>query len=402
MWIIPLLVLGAIAVAATSRSPRETAPPSRQLPPPPPPPPAQASGSVALPGPIAVLGEILRIGQIPTPTVVLCAIAEAQSLGRNDLAADIAQRVAPIAHRHQLSKARPAAYERGSCAPIASPRGVADARGSCAPSRSPREASSAIPMETIVYPPPPVPQAAAPQAAAPSPQPGVPIAPPTTQPSAPTTEEEILAMLNADPARFMDLASQGRLPYPSAAQPPATAPAPAAQPTGLPPETVAQMQQEAGLPQAADQTLAMAPGSPLGGVSDDSWRQFVVRLSRESPEFASSRHVGQFRQRRERLAELGIDPRAIHGSALAQRAALDVDMADAHNHAAAGGVLAEHLGRPLTVPGREAPEKITLSGLLGVIQCAGLDGAVGWLESSNDRKRYPHTTQAFLHTNGVF
>jgi hypothetical protein len=146
----------------------------------------------------------------------------------------------------------------------------------------------------------------------------------------------------------------------------------------------------------------MAPGSPLGGVSDDAWRQFVVRLSRESPQFASSRHVGQFRQRRERLAELGIDPSMIHGSASAQRAALDADMSDAFHHAAAGGVLAEHMGRPIAVPGRDDAMPITLSGLLGVIQCAGIEGAVGWLERPGDRRRYPHTTQAFLHTNGVF
>jgi hypothetical protein len=27
---------------------------------------------------------------------------------------------------------------------------------------------------------------------------------------------------------------------------------------------------------------------------------------------------------------------------------------------------------------------------------------VNWLEHPNDRKRFPHTTQTFLHTNGVF
>ena len=148
----------------------------------------------------------------------------------------------------------------------------------------------------------------------------------------------------------------------------------------------------------------LAPGSPIPRVSDSAWRDFVVRLERELPTFNSNRHVGQYRQRRERLAELGIDPRAIHGSPPAQRAALDADLADAHGHAVAGGLLDEHLGRAIPVPGHERAETImiTLSGMLGVIQCAGLDGAVGWLERPNDRKRYPHTTQAFLNTNGVF
>jgi len=162
------------------------------------------------------------------------------------------------------------------------------------------------------------------------------------------------------------------------------------------------MQVDAGLHEAADRTRSLAPGSPLRGVSDEAWRQFVVRLERESPQFESSRHVGQYRQRRERLAELGIDPGAVHGSPAAQRAALDADLVDAHHHAAEGGLLVEHLGRPIAVPGREGAEPLTLSGLLGVIQCAGLDGAVGWLRKLGDRKRYPHTTQAFLQTNGVF
>lgn len=143
------------------------------------------------------------------------------------------------------------------------------------------------------------------------------------------------------------------------------------------------------------------PGSPLSSVTDEAWSDFVSRLARESPTFDSSRHIGQYRQRRDRLAELGIDPATLHGSPVAQRSALDVDLADAHGHAAAGGLL-EYLGRPIVVPGHKDPEKITLSGVLGVIQCAGLEGAAGWLEKAGDRRRYPHTTQAFLHTNGTF
>ena len=177
---------------------------------------------------------------------------------------------------------------------------------------------------------------------------------------------------------------------------------PATQPTEPPPEAAAQMQEAAGLHGAADRTRATGPGSPLGHVSDDAWREFVARLERESAQLNSSRHVGQYRLRRERLVELGIDPRAILGSAAAQRAALDLDLADAHRHAAEGGLVAEHIHRTIAVPGHEGTATISLSGLLGVIQCAGLDGAVGWLERPNDRRRYPHTTQAFLRTNNLF
>jgi hypothetical protein len=182
-------------------------------------------------------------------------------------------------------------------------------------------------------------------------------------------------------------------------EPPTSSVAP---PTDLSSEVVAQIQEAAGLHEVADQTRAMAPGSPIGGVSDVAWRTFVRRLEREDPTFASTRHVGQYRQCRDRLEELGIDPEKILDSAQAQRAALDVDLADAHHHALEGGLLADHVGRRVMIPGHDEPEGITLSGVLGVIQCAGLDNATNWLERQGDRKRYPHTTQAFLRTNGVF
>lgn len=355
MWIIPLILLGVIAVAAASKSPREVAPPSRQLPPP-------ASGSSAVAGSsgaISALGEILQAGQSPPPPVILSAIVEAQGLGRDDLASEIVRVfVAPVVHAHQRANPPRPEYERGTCA-LRSPRAEADQpRGTCAAPGAP--ASIATPQMA----------------------------------TRPATEEEILAMLHVDPRVFLQMVSSGRppmieVPIEAAAVAAPSAPAPVVAP---PPVS----------PAVADQALAMAPGSPLGAVSDDAWRTFVTLLAREAPEFNSSRHVGQYRQRRERLAELGIDPRAIDGSAAAQRSALDADLADAHGHAAAGGLLDEHVGRSIPVPGQEGPATITLSGVLGVIQCAGLEGAVGWLENPSDRKRYPHTTQAFLRSNGIF
>ncbi len=376
MWIIPLIVISAIAFAAASKSSREVeaVQPSRQLPPPGPPEPTRP------PGPISMLGEILRVGQVPPPRVILCALAEAEALGRTDLVSDIVRVfVAPVVYQQQSSGGP--TYERGSCALPLAPRARADyQRGSCALPRPPLAATVTAPPATEV-----VPQETLREA----------------------SEEEILAMLHADPKAFLAMVSsrrppmvpvepspQGPAPSSMQAPPPPIDVAPVAAPGGLPAEIVAQMQDEAA-------PAPFAPGSPLGGISDVAWCEFVTRLDRESPTFDSSRHVGRYRQRRERLAELGIDPVAIHGSAVAQRAALDTDLADAHAHAAAGGLF-EYLGRPIAVPGLEGSEKITLSGVLGVIQCAGLEGAVGWLERPSDRKRYPHTTQAFLRSNGVF
>lgn len=423
MWFLPVLLVGAIAVALAKRSSRKAAPPSRQLAAGPPVLPGPvAVGRQGLPGPIAVLGEILRVGKTPSPTVIICAIAEARSIGRDDLVSDIVRVfILPVVLHHQRMRARGARpadanYERGSCAVLRAPRYAAEA-AYAAPAAAPFEAAfhSSPPFDPAYHSSPP---------AGPRTEPSAPKAPSDfmadpAQSSLPVAsmDDEISALLNADPVRFMDMVSRGAFPTvaqqapqqvavpapppppPSASMPPPAPPI--VQPTGLPAETVAQMQEAAGMPEAADRTRSLAPGSPIASIPDTSWRDFVVRLEREAPTFNSSRHVGQYRQRRERLAELGIDPRAIQGSPPAQRSALDADLANAHEHAAAGGLL-EHLGRGITVPGHEGCETVTLSGVLGVIQCAGLDGAVGWLERPNDRKRYPHTTQAFLNTNGVF
>jgi hypothetical protein len=360
VWFLPLLVLGAIVIAAVSRSPREQPALGR---------PALPASPGVPPGPISVLGEFVRIGQVPPPPVILCAIAEAETIGRPDLASDIVRLfIAPVVYRHQLASSRqsPVQYERGSCALPRSPRRTADAV------MAPQSPQSAAAREAIPY-------------------------------ALPTTDEEIRAMLNADPARFMDIARGKVVIDVPVAPAPTASPEPShVAPLPPPPEAVARMQESADIQEAADQARAMAPGSPLVGVSDEAWRLFVARLERESPQFSSSRHVGQYRQRRERLAELGVDPSVILNSAQAQRAALDLDLTDAHRHALEGDVLSTHLSRPIVVPGCEETVLITLSGLLGVIQCAGLDGAVGWLERQSDRKRYPHTTQAFLRTNGVF
>lgn len=504
MWILPLLILGAFVVAA-SRSPRETALPSRQLPSP-----GVSGGPPGVPGPIAVLGAILRKGQYPPPLVILCAIAEAEAIGRRDLASDIVRTfVAPVVYQHQRERGRflgapgtgMPAYERGSCAlprpPGSYGRESCSPRESCA-SRSPREQAAygrescaprescdpAFPMSSTQTSPMSPPAASPMSQTAASPMSQTVTPPQVTE--RPPTEDDIFAMLHTDPKAFVDMVAsqpQRRGPlveiFPIGSPLPTGAPmqpVPAAsssvpvplttaaealaeqlrqlpgsmgagvvcvdpssgaeafevrwlrgyeipllpqmidgRPVGiviiddlpasqmaLPPETVAQMQEAAGLYEVADQTRALGPCSPLPGVPDEAWRQFVALLARESPAFSSSRHVGQYRQRRERLAEFGIDPHMIQGSAAAQRKALDTDLADAHHHAAAGGVLAKHLGRSIVIPGHEGTTMITLSGVLGVIQCAGLDGAVGWLESSNDRRRYPHTTQSFLRTNNLF
>jgi hypothetical protein len=172
-------------------------------------------------------------------------------------------------------------------------------------------------------------------------------------------------MLNADPQRFVELATRGALVIEVPAE--TTSPSPQIQPSA--PEADPAISEQQGpsiMPETAllHEDAALLPGSPLAGVADDAWLVFIARLSRESPLFSSSRHVGQYRQRRERLEDLGVDPATLQGSGPAQRAALDADLLDAHQHCAASGVLAEHLDRAIEVPGSDQPERITLSGVL--------------------------------------
>lgn len=47
-------------------------------------------------------------------------------------------------------------------------------------------------------------------------------------------------------------------------------------------------------------------------------------------------------------------------------------------------------------------EPLTLSGLLGLSSAAGIKGAKSWLKNPADRERFPHTTETFLKTNGLF
>lgn len=378
MWILPLIVIGLVVYAASSN--RDPAPTSRQL---------SAPQFVPPPGPIAVLGELLRIGQEPPPPVIMCAIAEAESIGRNDLASDIVTTfVAPVVYRHELERARnakalapapvsapaparPRAYEPARTAaptPVSAP---APARGeraaSCFPTRSTTTAQPALQSR----------QGKLEELGA-----------------FPATDEEIRAMLNADPERFLAMARKG--PVVSNRAPAVAQPIPVEMKT---PELV--------VPAKIDQIPAIAapraPSSPVKDVAPADWTKFRALLARESPGFRSSRHVGQYRQRVDRLAELGIDPVTLLDSPDAQLAAVDVDLADAAHHARESGLIAQHVNRTIVVPGSDPTgDTITMSGLLGVIQAAGLDGAVGWFESKRDRTKYPHTTAAFLKTNGVF
>jgi hypothetical protein len=347
MWILPLLIIGLVVIAAGSGSPRSAAAATYvpELPPGP-------------PTPIQVFNMYVERREVPPPPVILCAIAEAQSLGRDDVASNIMHAfVVPVVQQAEFARAM--------------------------------SARPAAPY-------------AAPQAQQPQPQPHTPAGgggPAAIMTDA--TDAQIQAALNADPRAFIDRAAHGK-------------PVIDAVSTEKPKESAAAAAPAASAPEKKDPQQSMIVGReipeilrepvpvPVPGLPIDRWETFRDALSREAPDYASNRAVGQYRQRRERLLEIGIDPEDVLASPEAQEHAIAIDLADALERVREGNLDRRHVGRLIWVPGCDDAVKITLSGLLGVVQAAGLDHAEGWLHSKDDRKRFPHTTAAFMRTNGVF
>jgi hypothetical protein len=141
-------------------------------------------------------------------------------------------------------------------------------------------------------------------------------------------------------------------------------------------------------------TNATGP-SPLDGVPDEDWVEFVDRLRTKPAGFASDRYVGQFEQNRGRLQHLGIpDP----GSPEAEYKAMVADVEDRNGEAAK--LIADHSGEVVNLAGVD--HAVTWSGILGLIKAAGPEGAEGWLTNPEDRTRFPRTTETFVRTNGCF
>ncbi len=135
--------------------------------------------------------------------------------------------------------------------------------------------------------------------------------------------------------------------------------------------------------------------SPIDGVSNGEWEDFVSRLETDAPEFSTDRHVGKYHLSRERLKQLGIEE---VGTGDQQYDALLKILEDSRSQCA--NLISENLANVVTIDGKEYP--VTLSGILGVLKAAGVKHARSWLESPDDRGKYPQTTKIFLATNGVF
>lgn len=329
-----------------------------------------------LPGPLHVLGEHLLAGQFPPPFVIECAIAEATTIGRHDLANDIIEKfVAPVvyeaAQAHRAAMARDANPPQEAFTPTAIVVPAAQA--------TPQQQTGGVTNVQVVN------AAEAPAPAEHAEMPGA---------KDIDMDAELLATAIGVPVDHIRA---------SAAQhvPPAMQVGAAVMGREVSAATVAVLEREvAATPRSP--TGEDAWPSPIRGVEPGDWQRFTDKLATAEPLFESTRHIGRYRQRRERLAELEINPTELTGSATAQRQALDISLADAHHHATDGGIIADHLSRLIRVPGLDDACTVTLSGILGVLHAAGLEGGCSWFENQRDRTRYRPTTDVFLATNGVF
>jgi len=383
--VIPLLTLGAVRYLArgvdASRS-------------------AESGPSAAdEPSPLVVLDAFLCMGEQPPPPVVAAAIGHAESLGYRDLADELVRVfVLPAVlqvERDALPRERPRAGTMPvTGAPTWAPAVAAPASWPSA-GMTPAPAAAAARSHAAAAATPPASSAdAAPLGAsvASTSASSARVPPPVAATTPPGTYSTVVPadMIDAEALEVLEeLASTGGR-------------AAKVELLAGPAATEAKVELLA-VPAAAEPEGA-APSSPIDGVRADAWAAFVGRVAREPLTFSARHHVGQFRARRERLRELGIDPATVIGSPEAQLAALDADMRDAYQHACSSGLVNDYLGTTLHVTAGEdaQPAEVTLSGVLGVIQAAGLEGAVQWLEQPADRTRFINTTQAFLRCNGVF
>lgn len=133
--------------------------------------------------------------------------------------------------------------------------------------------------------------------------------------------------------------------------------------------------------------------SPLDGVSDEDWMDFVARMRTKAPGYKSEKYLGQYEQNRGRLKQLGVaEPQTPEQ----EYEALAKDVS-AHAQDSAD-LISQWSGDVVTVNGGEHP--VCASGILGLLKSAGPEGARSWLKNVEDRTKFPKTTEAFLRTNG--
>lgn len=137
--------------------------------------------------------------------------------------------------------------------------------------------------------------------------------------------------------------------------------------------------------------------SPVQGILNEDWRMFVEVSKIESPDFNKNNTIGMFRQNKRRLQKLGIDPSNVK-TPVDQYAAFEAECVQLLSEG--NNLIKQSVAMPIEIDGENMP--ITLSGLLSVMHHAGVENAAKWLDSGEERKKFPNTTEAFKRSNGCF
>lgn len=158
-----------------------------------------------------------------------------------------------------------------------------------------------------------------------------------------------------------------------------------------------QMEQEKTEEGEQEKPAAEEKPAPFDGVSGEEWREFLDKLKTEEPRYGTEKHVGAYHHNRARLAQLGIDEKQL-STEEAQRAAVEKDLAQYRETERA--LIDDYGGDVLNIQGQDYP--ITMSGVLGVLKAAGPKHARSWFKNPEEREQFPHTTETFVKTNGIF
>lgn len=137
--------------------------------------------------------------------------------------------------------------------------------------------------------------------------------------------------------------------------------------------------------------------SPVEGILNDDWRMFVEVSKIESSDFNKNNTIGMFRQNKKRLQKLGIEPSNVK-TPIDQYNAFEAECVQLLSEG--NSLIKQSVAMPIEVDGESVP--ITLSGLLAVMHHAGVENAAKWLDSSDERRKFPNTTEAFKRSNGCF
>lgn len=133
--------------------------------------------------------------------------------------------------------------------------------------------------------------------------------------------------------------------------------------------------------------------SPLKGVPDDAWDDFVGAMKTEDPSFSTEKYVGAFRYRKERFIELGGKDGYDSQYDVFKR-----DMETQYTQGRAKALIEKYAGHPLQ---GEHGVIVTSSGLLALWKAAG-PRAESWLEKPETRTQFPGTSALFARANGIF